>query len=105
GVARDRDVWFYLAYDVAEHESRQRNEIAALAMSVLAIAALAALSSRRLARGMTRDLDRLASEVAGDGRDASAAGSLGALAAHSETGRLADALDAYRARLRGAMAR
>ena len=105
GVARDRDAWFYLAYDVDEHENRQRNEIAALALSVLVVAVVAALASRRLARGMTRDLDRLASEVAGDRRDASTGGSLGALAAHSETGRLADALDGYRERLRGAMAR
>ena len=36
-VAEDAGRWFYLVYDVADHERRQRNVVAVLAISIAAI--------------------------------------------------------------------
>ncbi|MEB2318403.1 MAG: HAMP domain-containing sensor histidine kinase [Pseudomonadota bacterium] len=94
----NRDTWFYLVYDVLEHEIRQRNLMIVLALSVLAIGALVLLVSGRLARRLTHDLDRLSQAVDDARHQARAPSSFDALAVHAETGRLAEALDAYRER-------
>lgn len=104
-IERDGNAWFFLAYDVAEHEVRQHNEVATLALSVLAIGGLALLLSGRMAAGLTRDLQRLAVAVSGPDGARLDGPPLDALAAHAETAELAGALDAYRARLREAFER
>ncbi|HRO58580.1 MAG TPA: HAMP domain-containing sensor histidine kinase [Burkholderiaceae bacterium] len=101
-VARERDTWFYLPYDVREHEVRQHNAEAALALSVLAVGMLALLVSGGLARGMMRDLNRLAEAVTSKDSPASR---FEPLAAHAETAQLASALDDYRDHLEQALER
>lgn len=104
-IERDGDAWFFLVYDVAEHEARQHNAIAALALSVLAIGALALLLSGRMAGRLTRDLQGLSDAVGRPQDEAERPARLDAIAAHAETARLAGALDAYRDRLDEILAR
>ncbi|MCD6673011.1 MAG: HAMP domain-containing histidine kinase [Burkholderiaceae bacterium] len=95
---------FYLVYDVAEHERRERNVAAILAASVIVIALVVLAGSDRVARRFTGDLERLAREVRNDGGAASPAPLLG-LARHAESAELAAALDERRRRLDAALAR
>lgn len=95
---------FYLVYDVAEHERRERNVAAILAASVIVIALAVLAGSDRAARRFTGDLERLAREVRNDGGAASPAPLLG-LARHAESAELAAALDERRRRLDAALAR
>lgn len=104
-IERDRDTWFFLVYDVADHEARQRDTLALLAVSVFVIAGLALLVSGRLARRLTGDLQRLAEAVSAPGDPARNGEILDSMASHAETARLAGALDAYRMRLRDALDR
>jgi len=103
-MAPDGDRWFYLVYDVAEHERRQRNVIAVLAASVAAIALVVLVGSSWLARRLTRDLERLSLAVRGD-RTNGESGRLAELAHHAESADLARALDDQRYRLDVALAR
>jgi len=103
-VAPDGDRWFYLVYDVAEHERRQRNVIAVLAASVAAIALAVLAGGSWLARRLTRDLERLSLAVRGDGTTGQG-GRLAGLAHHAESAELAQALDDHRRRLDAALAR
>lgn len=103
-MAQDDGRWFYLVYDVAEHERRQRNVIAVLAASVAAIALAALVASDRLARRLTGDLERLALAVRGE-TAAGPASSLVELARNAESAELAAALDDQRQRLGAALAR
>lgn len=103
-MAPDDGRWFYLAYDVAEHEHRERNVIMMLAISVAMIASIMLAASSWLARRLTSDLDRLSLAV----RDETAAahgGGLAELAHHAESAELAQALDDQRRRLDAALAR
>lgn len=95
---------FYLVYDVAEHEQRERNVAAILAASVIVIALVVLAGSDRVARRFTDDLERLAREVRNDRGAASPAPLLG-LARHAESAELAAALDERRRRLDAALAR
>lgn len=100
-VSLDQGRWFYLVYDVAEHEERQHRVAMVLAASVLAIGLLVLVLSHYLARRLTADLERLAGAV----RPAAAGQQLVTLAHHEESWRLAAALDDYRARLDEALRR
>jgi signal transduction histidine kinase len=103
-VAHDDGRWFYLVYDVADHERRQRNVIAVLAISVAAVALGVLAASDRLARRLTGDLERLSLAVRGEtgsGHGAPLAG----LARHAESAELAAALDEQRERVDEALAR
>lgn len=103
-VARDGEHWFYLAYDVAEHDRRQQNVLAVLTASVPAIALLVLVVGSGLARRLTADLERLSLAVRGE----SARGrgtELAALARHAESADLAMALDDQRHRLDAALVR
>lgn len=103
-VGHDEGRWFYLVFDVADHERRQRNVIAALAISVAAIALGVLAASDRLAQRLTGDLERLSLAVrdgTADAQDASLAG----FARHAESADLADALDDQRRRLDAVLAR
>lgn len=95
---------FHLVYDVAEHERRQRNLLALLAGSVLAIALLVLAASDRIARRLTDDLERLSSAVRED-RGARVPAPLLDLARHAESAELAAALDERRRSLDAALAR
>lgn len=103
-VGHDDGRWYYLVYDVADHERRQRNVIAVLAISVAAIALGVLAASDRLARRLTGDLERLAAAVRGEtGREHG--GQLTGLARHAESAELAAALDEQRRRLDAALER
>jgi signal transduction histidine kinase len=103
-VAHDDGRWFYLVYDVADHERRQRNVIAVLSISVAAIALGALAASDRLARRLTGDLERLSLAVRGEaGRGHG--GQLTGLARHAESAELASALDEQRQRVDEVLAR
>ena len=108
-VDRDGDRWFYLVYDVAEHERRQRNELAVLAISVVAIVLVVLATADRVARRLTADLERLSAAVHGQSEARAIAGPHEAqfrgLARHAESARLAEALDEYRQRFAKALAR
>jgi signal transduction histidine kinase len=114
-VDRDGDRWFYLVYDVEEHERRQRNVMALLAISVVVISLVVLAASDRIARGLTGDLERLSDAVDEGGvtavppspaaQDDSPPQALRDLARHDESSRLADALDRYRRRLAEALQR
>lgn len=108
-VGRDGDLWFYLVYDVGDHERRQRNVMAVLAISVIAIALIVMAVGDRLARRLTGDLERLSSAVRGATSAAAPAAAFEArfldLARHAETSHLAEALDEHRRRLSEALAR
>ncbi len=93
--------WFYLVYDVAEHEQRQHQVAIVLAASVVAIGLLVLVLSHYLARRLTGDLERLADAV----QPAATERPLVALAHHEESWRLAAALDDYRSRLDEALRR
>jgi len=95
---------FYLVYDVAEHEQRERNVAAILAASVILIALVVLAGSDRVARRFTDDLERLAREVRED-RGAATPTRLLGLARHAESAELAAALDERRRRLDAALAR
>lgn len=108
-VDRDGDRWFYLVYDVAEHERRQRNVLAVLAISVVAIVLVVLATADRVARRLTADLERLSAAVHGESEARGISGPPGTqfvgLARHAESARLAEALDEYRQRLAEALAR
>ena len=104
-IEQDRGTWFFLVYDVADHEARQHSTLALLAVSVFVIAGMALLVSGRLARRLTGDLQRLAEAVSVPGDTAHEGTTLDSMATHTETARLAGALDAYRARLRDTLDR
>ena len=103
-VAEDAGRWFYLVYDVADHERRQRNVVAVLAISIAAIMLGALAASDRLARRLTGDLERLSLAVRGEA-GAGRGGNLSELARHAESADLAAALDEQRCRLGAALAR
>ncbi|RPH65743.1 MAG: sensor histidine kinase [Burkholderiales bacterium] len=103
-VGHDDGRWFYLVYDVADHERRQRNVIAVLAISVAVIALGVLAASDRLARRLTGDLERLSLAVRGE-TTAGQGGKLAELARHAESADLASALDDQRHRLDAALAR
>lgn len=103
-VGHDEGRWFYLVFDVADHEHRQRNVIAALAISVAAIALGVLAASDRLARRLTGDLERLSLAVRSGTAEAQG-GRLAGFARHAESADLAEALDEQRRRLDAAMAR
>lgn len=103
-MGQDDGRWYYLVYDVADHERRQRNVIAVLAISVAAIALGVLAASDRLARRLTGDLERLAVAVRGE-TAAGSRGQLAALARQAESAELAAALDEQRRRLDAALAR
>lgn len=103
-VAGDGERWFYLVYDVAEHERRQHNVLAVLAVSVAAIALAVLAGGSWLAGRFTGDLERLSLAVRNEdpaARDARLAG----LARHAESAELALALDDQRRRLDAVLAR
>lgn len=103
-VAPDGGRWFYLVYDVAEHERRQENVMAVLAASVAAIALAVLAGGTWLARRLTGDLERLSLAVRGDGTKGEGA-TFAELAHHAESAELAQALDEQRRRLDAALAR
>ncbi len=103
-VAPDGDRWFYLVYDVADHERRQRNVIVVLAASVAMIALAVLASGSWLATRLTGDLERLSFAVRGDSTTG-ASGKFAELARHAESAELARALDDQRCRLDAALAR
>lgn len=108
-VLREDDQVFYLAYDVAEHEQRQRDGLAILALSVIVAGGLGLLIARTLSGRLLGDLERLAAAVRGASSqgapDRDPAQALSGLAGHAETMALARALDDERARARDAIAR
>lgn len=108
-VDRDGDRWFFLVYDVAEHERRQRNVLAVLAISVVAIVLLVLAAADRVARRLTADLERLSAAVHDESEARRIPGSpeveFRGLALHAESARLAGALDEYRHRLAEVLAR
>ncbi len=103
-VAQDGERWFYLVYDVSEHDRRQRNVRAVLALSVAAIVLAVLALGDRLARRLTGDLERLSTAVRGEAAT-DATRRMVDLARHAESGELAAALDGQRDRLGAALAR
>lgn len=106
-VLREADRVFYLVYDVADHEQRQRDTAAMLALSVLAAGALGLLFAHALAGRLLADLERLAAAVRGRGEGArrTSDGALAPLARHAETLTLARVIDEEQARAHEALER
>lgn len=105
---RDGERVFYLAYDVAEHDRRQSDTVAALVLTVVLVGVAGGLLSRALAGHLLADLERLAAAVRSDSADPAAghaAAPLASLARHAETLALARAVDEAQARARAAIAR
>lgn len=96
---------FHLVYDVADHERRQDDVLAILALSVVVIALLALAASDRIARRLTGDLERLSEAVRRDRASAMPSTGLAAIARHAESSDLAEALDERCERLQAAIDR